>query len=186
MLERERTQLERDYSERHERDRTRLLAELNSARSKGAAELSQTRGENERLRQQELSVNSFVPVHRDSILYRTVQYSTREYTSLSCFLRGQLVHRQFLSGQSSIRDSRVYAYAPTGSSNACDVYSACVCSEQKQTLEENLAARSNAGVPHSEDTRQRVAQVTQMLRLLRMFAYSNSHSPTHCSLKLNS
>ena len=91
MLERERTQLERDYSERHERDRMRLLAELNSARSKGAAELSQTRGENERLRQQELSVNSFVPVLRDSILY-SVQYSTREYTSLSCFLRGQLVH----------------------------------------------------------------------------------------------
>ena len=75
MLERERTQLERDYSERHERDRMRLLAELNSARSKGAAELSQTRGENERLRQQELSVNSFVPVHRDSIRFCTVQYT---------------------------------------------------------------------------------------------------------------
>lgn len=55
MLERERSQLEHDYSDRHERDRARLLAELNSARSKGAAELVQTRDENERLRQLELS-----------------------------------------------------------------------------------------------------------------------------------
>ena len=80
------------------------------------------------------------------------------------------------SRSETLESVRVVAGAPIGSPpNARDVYSARVCAEQKQTLEENLAALGNAGGAHSEDTRQRVAQVTQMLRLLRVFAFPNSH-----------